>query len=33
VYEQPSEDDAKPIAGMLAPWPGRVDVFVDGEPA
>ena len=33
VYEQPSEDDAKPIAGMLAPWPGRVAVFVDGEPA
>jgi uncharacterized protein (DUF427 family) len=33
VYEAPSEADAKPIAGMLAPWPGRVDVFVDGEPA
>src|SRR5215211_3780007 len=32
VYEAPSEDDAKPIAGLLAPWPGRVDVFVDGEP-
>jgi len=33
VYEAPSEDDAKPIAGMLAPWPGRVTVLVDGEPA
>jgi uncharacterized protein (DUF427 family) len=33
VYEAPSEQDAKPIAGMLAPWPGRVDVLVDGEPA
>jgi uncharacterized protein (DUF427 family) len=32
VYEAPSEADALPIAGMLAPWPGRVDVFVDGEP-
>jgi uncharacterized protein (DUF427 family) len=32
VYESPSEEDARPIAGMLAPWPGRVDVFVDGEP-
>jgi uncharacterized protein (DUF427 family) len=32
VYESPSEADALPIAGMLAPWPGRVDVFVDGEP-
>ena len=31
VYETPSEEDARPIAGMLAPWPGRVDVFVDGE--
>jgi uncharacterized protein (DUF427 family) len=26
VYEAPSEEDAKPIAGMLAPWPGRVEV-------
>ncbi len=26
VYEAPSEKDAKPIAGMLAPWPGRVEV-------
>jgi uncharacterized protein (DUF427 family) len=33
VYEAPSEEDALPIARMLAPWPGRVDVFVDGEPA
>jgi uncharacterized protein (DUF427 family) len=32
VYEAPSEHDALPIAEMLAPWPGRVDVFVDGEP-
>ena len=32
VYEAPSEEDALPIAGMLAPWPGRVDVLVDGEP-
>ena len=31
VYEAPSEEDAQPIAGMLAPWPGRVDVTVDGE--
>ena len=33
VYEAPSEEDAQPIAGMLAPWPGRVRVLVDGEPA
>jgi uncharacterized protein (DUF427 family) len=32
VYEDPSEADARPIAGMLAPRPGRVDVFVDDEP-
>ena len=31
VYEEPSEPDALPIAGMLAPWPGRVEVRVDGE--
>jgi uncharacterized protein (DUF427 family) len=30
VYEEPSEPDAVPIAGMLAPWPGRVQVLVDG---
>jgi uncharacterized protein (DUF427 family) len=28
VYEDPSEQDAEPIAGLLAPWPGRVDVQV-----
>ena len=32
VYESPSEEDALPVAAMLAPWPGRVDVIVDGEP-
>jgi uncharacterized protein (DUF427 family) len=32
VYESPSEEDASPIAGMLAPWPGRVDVRADGKP-
>jgi uncharacterized protein (DUF427 family) len=32
VYESPSEENALPIAGMLAPWPGRVDVIVDGKP-
>jgi uncharacterized protein (DUF427 family) len=29
VYEDPSETDAKPIAGLLAPWPGRVEVIVE----
>jgi uncharacterized protein (DUF427 family) len=29
VYESPSEEDAKPIAGLLAPWPGRVEVIVE----
>jgi uncharacterized protein (DUF427 family) len=29
VYENPSEADAKPIAGLLAPWPGRVEVIVE----
>jgi uncharacterized protein (DUF427 family) len=29
VYETPSEEDAKPIAGLLAPWPGRVEVIVE----
>ena len=29
VYEAPSEPEAQPIAGMLAPWPGRVDVIVE----
>jgi uncharacterized protein (DUF427 family) len=28
VYENPSEEDAKPIAGLVAPWPGRVEVKV-----
>ncbi len=28
VYEAPSEEDARPIAGLLAPWPGRVEVLV-----
>jgi uncharacterized protein (DUF427 family) len=28
VYEDPSEDAAKPVDGMLAPWPGRVEVIV-----
>jgi uncharacterized protein (DUF427 family) len=32
LYEAPSEEAALPIAGRLAPWPGRVDVRVDGEP-
>jgi uncharacterized protein (DUF427 family) len=29
VYERPSEEDAKPIEGLLAPWPGRVEVIVE----
>jgi uncharacterized protein (DUF427 family) len=29
VYENPSEEAAEPVAGLLAPWPGRVDVIVD----
>ena len=29
VYESPSEEDARPIAGLLAPWPGRVEVIVE----
>ena len=33
VYEDPSEEDALPIAKMLAPWPGRVEVIVDGAKA
>lgn len=32
VYDAPSEEDALPIARMLAPGPGRVDVLVDGKP-
>ena len=31
VYEEPSEPDALPIAAMLAPWPGRVEVYVGGD--
>jgi uncharacterized protein (DUF427 family) len=30
VYEAPSQEAALPIAGMLAPWPGRVEVTVEG---
>jgi uncharacterized protein (DUF427 family) len=33
VYESPSQPDAAPIEGLLAPWPGRVDVSVDGKAA
>jgi uncharacterized protein (DUF427 family) len=29
VYEDPSEEDALPIAEMLAPWPGRVEIKVE----
>ena len=29
VYENPSEVDAKPVEGLLAPWPGRVEVIVE----
>ena len=29
VYEAPDQEDARPIAGLLAPWPGRVEVLVD----
>ena len=29
VYEAPSEQDALPVAGLLAPWPGRVEVIVE----
>jgi uncharacterized protein (DUF427 family) len=28
VYEAPSEEDALAIAGLIAPWPGRVEVQV-----
>ena len=28
VYDDPSQEAAKPIDGMLAPWPGRVEVIV-----
>jgi uncharacterized protein (DUF427 family) len=29
VYQDPDKDDAEPIAGLLAPWPGRVTITVD----
>jgi len=29
VYEAPSEKDALPVAGLLAPWPGRVEVIAE----
>ena len=32
VYEEPSQEAALPVARMLAPWPGRVEVIVDGAP-
>jgi uncharacterized protein (DUF427 family) len=32
VYERPDQPDAEPVAGLLAPWPGRVTILVDGEP-
>ena len=28
VYENPSEEAAEPVTGLLAPWPGRVEVIV-----
>jgi uncharacterized protein (DUF427 family) len=28
VYDDPFQEAAKPIDGMLAPWPGRVEVIV-----
>ena len=28
VYEAPSEEAAEPVRGMLAPWPGRVEITV-----
>ena len=31
VYEDPSEEDALPIARLLAPWPGRVEVTAEEE--
>ena len=32
IYEAPDKEAAEPVAGMLAPWPGRVTVTADGEP-
>lgn len=31
IYHDPSEEAAKPVDGLLGPWPGRVTVTVDGE--
>ncbi len=31
-YEQPTEADAAPVAGLLAPRPGPVELWVDGRP-
>ena len=28
VYEEPDQEAAEPVRGMLAPWPGRVEVKV-----
>jgi uncharacterized protein (DUF427 family) len=28
VYEAPDKEAAEPVTGMLAPWPGRVEVEV-----
>lgn len=33
VYEDPDQPAAEPVRGLLAPWPGRVTVVVDGEAA
>jgi uncharacterized protein (DUF427 family) len=31
VYDEPIDGRAE-ISGLLAPWPGRVEVLVDGSP-
>ena len=28
VYERPSEEDAKPVEGLVSPYPGRVEIKV-----
>jgi uncharacterized protein (DUF427 family) len=28
IYQDPSEEAAEPVTGLLAPWPGRVEVIV-----
>jgi uncharacterized protein (DUF427 family) len=33
VYEAPDQEAAEAVAGMLAPWPGRVTVLIDGSAA